>query len=87
MSTGESHRGRRLDSLARVSLNDLFYHGRISVHKGETVASIVVRKDLRPSLNGGVLVDASGEKEITLTHTGFAQGQIISVLFERRTEK
>ena len=70
-----------------VSLNDLFYHGRISVHKGETVISIVVRKDLRPSLNGGEVVAALGKKEIRLTRTGFAQGQIISVLFERRTEQ
>jgi hypothetical protein len=70
-----------------VALNDLFYHGRISVHKGETVVRIVVRKDSRPSLNGGELVSASGKKEIRLIRTGFTQGQIISVLFERKTEK
>ena len=68
-----------------LALQDVVYRNRIVFHKGHLVARIRVPKDLPPSLNGGELVRASQAREIYLTHTGFTQGQIISVLFDRRT--
>ena len=68
-----------------LALHDVVYRNRIIVHKGHLVARILVPKDLPPSLNGGELVDASQAREIYLTYTGFARGQIISVLFDRKT--
>ena len=67
-----------------LALDDVVYRNRILVHKGHLVARILVPKDLPPSLNRGELVRAS-QREIYLTHTGFTQGQIISVLFDRKT--
>ena len=68
-----------------LALQDVVYRNRIVVRKGDLVARILVPKDLPPSLNGGELVRASQARVIYLTYTGFRQGQIISVLFDRKT--